>query len=225
MTDPGETALLADRCQAVLGDPEQWHTPTGYSEGLGLCVLDAVWSIGVRYRSVENVLTAYRQLRRNELANPETDNPADLTATISAIGGAQGFSDQLNNHQRTSTRGGILKSQAVFDAAQTLTQHGLANPADLRSATNQRLDDVERDWRAVHGQRSGISWRYLLLLAGRQEVKPDRMIVRFVADAIDRQPSTAEAAALVAAVSATGRVDADLRTLDHRIWSLQSGRG
>lgn len=225
MTDPREIALLAARCQAVLGEPQQWHAPTGYPDGLGLCVLDAVWSIGVRYRGVENVLTAYRQLRRDELADPETDTPADLTAAISAIGGAQIFSDRLNNHQRTSTRGGILKSQAVFDAAQALTHHGLGTPADVRSATNQRLDDVEHDWRAVHGQGSGISWRYLLLLAGRQDVKPDRMIIRFVASAIDRQPSAVEAASLVAAVSATGMVDADLRTLDHRIWSFQSGRG
>ena len=73
------------------------------------------------------------------------------------------------------------------------------------------------------GQGSGISWRYVRLLAGVQEVKPDRMIIRFVARAIGRTPMPNEAAALVTAV-ATG-LNVDLRGLDHRIWRFQSGRG
>jgi hypothetical protein len=47
-----------------------------------------------------------------------------------------------------------------------------------------QAEQLKQAWLAVPGQRSGISWRYLLMLAGIPEVKPDRMIRRFVADAL-----------------------------------------
>jgi IMP dehydrogenase len=55
-------------------------------------------------------------------------------------------------------------------------------------------------WRSVHGQRSGISWHYVLILANVEDVKADRMICRFVARAIgDPGVSPVEAADAVRA--------------------------
>jgi Helix-turn-helix domain of resolvase len=45
------------------------------------------------------------------------------------------------------------------------------------------LASVELAWRGVVGQRSGITWHYVQMLAGISGIKPDRMITRFVADA------------------------------------------
>jgi hypothetical protein len=56
----------------------------------------------------------------------------------------------------------------------------------LREAAEDagRLAVVEAAWRAVPGQRSGITWQYVQMPAGIPGVKPDRMICRFVADAL-----------------------------------------
>jgi hypothetical protein len=60
------------------------------------------------------------------------------------------------------------------------------------------------------------------LLAGKQEVKPDRMVRRFVADAIDRAVNADEAHALLSA--AAELLGVQPRELDHQVWRYQSGR-
>lgn len=78
-------------------------------------------------------------------------------------------------------------------------------------------------WQQIPGQRSSLTgWRYLLLLAGKQEVKPDRMILRFVADALGREVREDEAAEFVRA--AAGLLEVQARELDYQIWQYQSGR-
>ena len=72
------------------------------------------------------------------------------------------------------------------------------------------------------GQRSGVSWRYLLMLAGDPAVKPDRVIVRFVASALGLDPADVEPEMAAAAIEQTA---ADLGTsptaLDHAAWRWQ----
>jgi len=207
----------------ALGPPDEWTTPAGYPDSLGLCVLDAIWSIGVHYSGVENVLAAYRVLRRSSGADPARDGAAELVLAVAATGGPAAFADRVGNHQRTSTRSGILKSEAVVLSAQALVDNSVHTTGDLRSAAAHKRGDIELAWRRTPGQRSGISWRYLRLLAGDQQVKPDRMIIAFVQLAIGRPSSADEAADLVTA--AAPRLGVDVRTIDHRIWRKQSGRG
>lgn len=93
----------------------------------------------------------------------------------------------------------------------------------------RRYDDpaVEAAWRAVRGQRSGISWHYLRILAGVQDVKADRMICAFVEQVLGRAVGPAEARELVVAAHEQLRGDhpeVDLRTLDHAIWTHQRAR-
>ena len=64
-------------------------------------------------------------------------------------------------------------------------------PADLAAAGQERLDHLQRRWSTVTGQASGVSWRAFSLLVGLPEVKPDRMIRRFAAAALDRPRETA----------------------------------
>jgi hypothetical protein len=63
------------------------------------------------------------------------------------------------------------------------------------------------------------------MLVGLPDVKPDRMVRRFVADALGRSGATAvgadEARDLVMATAA--RMGVSPRELDHAIWSYQSG--
>ena len=75
------------------------------------------------------------------------------------------------------------------------------------------------------GQRSGITWHYMQMLAGIPGVKPDRMIVRFVADALGlpRRGVTPGFAweILTAAARGMGMSPTDL---DHAVWQWQRKR-
>ena len=213
---------VAEHCRAVLGDLTVLPEPPGYPNGLALCVLDAIWSMGVRYTAVKRVISRYREHRRSLGADPDFDSLTDLLATIDQAGSPEGFADLVGNRQRTATRSGVLKADAVGTAARMLTGQAINHPPDLQVAIRTgRAEPVEEIWRAVPGQQSGISWRYLLMLAGVAEVKPDRMIRRFVADALHQVQVDAQTAArLVTEVQHTNP-GVSLRALDHAIWQHQ----
>ena len=138
------------------------------------------------------------------------------------MGPPEGFADLVGNRQRTATRGGVLKAETVAIAARMLTAQAINHPTELQAAIRTgRAEHIEAIWRTAPGQRSGISWRYLLMLAGVAEVKPDRMIRRFVADALHQAQVDAQTAArLVSEVQHTSP-GVSLRALDHAIWQHQ----
>jgi hypothetical protein len=207
----------------VLGDPAEWAAATTYSS-LALAVIDSVWSIGVRYAGVRNVVARYRVSRTRDGANADTDTPADLANVIDRAGGPEVFADIVENRQRTSSRGGILKAEAIRLAAGVLIDAGMTSPADITAATDGRLTDLRTRWTAVRGQGSGLSWDYFLMLCGRQGVKADRMVRRFVADAPEREEreiSQARAHQLV--TEAAGHLGLRVSQLDFAIWRYQSG--
>lgn len=214
---------LRVRCLEALGSPTDWAAPVGYPDSLALCVIDSIWSIGIRYATVDRVVDSYRARRNGRGGDADTDGAEELLADVDAAGGAEAWRKQVGTRHRTSTRGGIPKAEAVVLAAQALVGAGLLSAADVRGASVQQLEQAEWAWRAVRGQRSGISWRYLLLLAGSAQVKPDRMICRFCERAIGRRPTPDYAAELVVAVAA--KLGVHVRALDHRMWRFQSGRG
>ena len=98
--------------------------PAGY-DSVGLAIIDAVWSIGVRYQSVENVIARYRAERLAGGHDPEADRPADVRRFIEACGGAEAFAQRIGNRQRTSTTNGILKAEAVLREARILEEEGV----------------------------------------------------------------------------------------------------
>jgi hypothetical protein len=217
-----EVARLVAHAE-VLGDPAGWAQATTY-ESLALAILDAVWSIGVRYASVMNVLDRYREARLRERADPERDTPQNLADVVDGVGGPEAFAGVVSNRQRTSARGGILKAEAVRLAAGVLVAAGIATPQELAAASPGELAAVRDRWMKVAGQRSGISWDYFLMLSGSQGVKADRMVCRFVAQALgvdELSVSPRQAHALVTAVAA--HLDVDVSQLDYAIWLHQSG--
>jgi hypothetical protein len=221
MTD-GAGAMLA--AVQVLGSPDRWEAPGGY-ESVGLAIIDAVWSIGVRYQSVSAVIARYRAERRAGGHDPERDRPQDVRQFIEGCGGPEAFAERMHNRQRTSSRNGILKAEAVLHEARMLEGEGVAVPADLVGADAERLDHLRGRWSEVTGQASGISWRAFSMLVGMQEVKPDRMIRRFVASALGRAGEHAvgveEARQLV--LSTAAQLGVPARDLDYAIWAYQSG--
>ena len=209
--------------EALLGSPDSWDTPDGY-DSVGLAMIDAIWSIGVRYQSVQNVIARYRAERLAGGQDAEADRPEDVRRFIEACGGPEGFALRMRNHQRTSSRSGILKAEAVLHEAQILERESVRVPADLTGASEERLNHLRGQWSAVPGQGSGISWRAFCMLVGLAEVKPDRMIRRYVASALGRSGESAvgveEARDLVMATAA--HLGVSPRALDYAIWSYQS---
>jgi hypothetical protein len=220
--DEALRAMLA-AVEILLPSPDRWATTSSY-DAVGLAIIDAVWSIGVRYQSVENVMARYRAARLAGGDDPEADRPADVRRFIDACGGPEEFAQRMGNRQRTSTTNGILKAEAVLHEARILEEEGVELPADLTGASPERLEHLQGRWSTVAGQSSGVSWRAFSMLVGLPDVKPDRMIRRFAAAALGRPRETAvgvdEARDLV--LGAAARLGVSPRALDNAIWSYQS---
>ncbi|MBS9533661.1 hypothetical protein KIH27_08695 [Mycobacterium sp. M1] len=220
---PEQLTSLIARCEQFRGTT----APAGYREGLALCITDSVQSTGVTYSSVEKVVNRYRAYRRDRGGDPNSDGVPELLATFDVLGGPDGWVEQIGNRNRTSTRNGVLKAEAIRDAAQALAAQGIETTEDLRGAASDeaRLARLGAAWRAVVGQGSGITWHYVQMLAGIPGVKPDRMICRFVADSLElpRNSVTTEfAGAIVTAAAA--EMGLSPTDLDHGIWQWQRVR-
>jgi hypothetical protein len=226
-TDPAELAALVAYCRETLGDPATWKAMAGYPESLALCVIDSIQSTGPRYASVVNVVQRYRRYRGDQGARADADGAGALLVTFEELGGAAGWAKRIGNQNRTySRRHAPLKAEAIQQAAAQLQALGIDTGIDLRTAlADGRATEVERAWRGVVSQSSGITWSYFLMLAGHDGVKVDRMIRRFVSRALgidEAMLSLERARNLVIAAAAEFGVPAS--TLDHAIWRYESGR-
>lgn len=138
-----------------LGAPADWAAAPTYNS-VALATIDSIWSIGVRYGGVLNVLERYRTLRRAQGRDPETDTPADLVRFIESLGGAEAFGDAVKNRQRTLSKNGILKAEAVLQQTRMLAVEGVSSPQDIATADPELLERLRWRWTGeVVGQASG----------------------------------------------------------------------
>lgn len=215
---------VLDLAGATLGDEYRYHS-------LPLCVIDAVFSIGVKYTSVQNAVRRYCEyfevpsfrLDPDEL--PSRAEQLSITALCQQFDthGVQHMADVVfDNRQRTSTRSGITKAEAVWQFAKVLRQHNFENLQDMMQEMPETLIHAIR---TIAGQGSGISLEYFRMLAGHADrIKPDRMVLRFLADVLQRTVSVGEAPGLLQ--EAVQRLQRDFpqmsaRLLDHLVWQWQ----
>jgi hypothetical protein len=197
---------------------------------LSLCVIDAVFSIGVRYEGVRNVVQRYCEIagfdrHRTTTSGNEPESLKQLVGRIEEHGPAWFGENVLRNRQRTSTRNGILKSEAVLQFSRVLLDHGVESLRDLQSADVQA---IESEILKIPGQRSGISFKYFLMLSGTDElIKPDRMVRRFLTAALNRTVEAAECQHLIdGAITILRRQYRHItpRLLDNLIWTAARDR-
>jgi hypothetical protein len=203
---------------------------------LSLCVLDAVFSINTKYSRVVQV--CYRYALHNSLPGPllpvsESDmvigtaQEQHLDAFVQGVRmvGVERFAaNVIGNRQRTSTWGGVLKAEAALSYAMFLVKHGVQTIGDVATLLDEdaRLETVEADLATVRGHGSGARLSYLWMLAGDdQHVKPDRMVLRWIARRL-RPVSVDEARELV--VTAANRLGCTRWELDHAIWRAEPRR-
>ena len=131
------------------------------------------------------------------------------------------------NKQRTSTRNGILKSQAAMLFGQVLGGYGVEYFHDAERIIWNA--DFENDIAKIPGHNSGISTRYFYMQVGANNyVKPDRMIMRFIEMAIGRTLNVMESHAAIVQACEILNIDYPNLTpalLDHQIWLYQREEG
>jgi hypothetical protein len=200
---------------------------------LSLCIVDAVWSIGVHYDNV--VVPLVRNLAEEfgveqptvPMTEPIGNDPLALTrlADLSI--------DELirfTNRQNTSTRGGIRKAHAVLRHIRVFHTHGVSGLADaIALFSDEKLfAAVNADLRAIPGEGAHAVRRdYLWMLIGQDDlIKPDRMVLRWFKKygvVVDPVGARDLIAALVPAVSTRLKRNVTAWEIDHALWS--AGRG
>ena len=202
---------------------------------LPICVVDAVFSIGVRYISTQRVVknfcgsVGWTRFAASRSDRGKGEHTLRDLIDIFAELGVEGMADSMfRNRQRTSTRSGILKAEAVLLFSQALVDAGIRHFADL---DREPREIAEAMILGLPGQSSGIAFDYFMMLAGDDNlIKPDRMVQRYVATALSlaNLPQPRQAAILLRLASMElrrrGRHWTPL-SLDHAIWKYQSSRG
>lgn len=196
--------------------------------------MDAVFSIGVRYASTQKVVsnvceyTGWTRVASSREARGAGEHGlSDLMALFGTLG-IEGMADTVfQNRQRTSSRSGILKSEAVLLYCRALTEAGINSFDDC---DQERREYAEAMILGLPGQSSGIAFDYFMMLAGDDNlIKPDRMVQRYVGSALklDAIPQPRQAAILVRLAARVLRKRGHQwspLSLDHAIWKHQSGQ-
>lgn len=205
-----------------------------YYASLPLCVIDAVFSIGVRYSSVLSTVKRFVDYYRLPHYRAKEDRVNDLPEyTINDFlkdyQQVDMVSNVFQNMQRTSTKSGILKAEACKLVAQVLKFNGINTLNDMRQAILDpiRLESIFVQLKTIPGQKSGISSSYLCMLAGDDNfIKPDRHILNFIRSQLNLldNPTAEEAQILliqVAKILKSKYPNLTPRLLDHSIWKWQ----
>lgn len=210
-----------------------------YYASVPLCVIDAVFSIGVRYSNAARAVQRFAahqepkwpvfdRRRMTSEAVPEK-TVACLIAALEGRAPVDTAEMIFKNHQRTSPRNGILKSQAVHEFAKALSHSGIEVFEDLTD--DRKIATARGQVLRIKGQNSGISFDYFLLLAGSDNhVKADRMLRRFVSrakggpDVAPSELNVEQKEAFEAVVAAAHLLKRDFpsmtpRLLDSLIWA------
>jgi len=205
-------------------------------QSLPLCVLDTIFSINAKYESTRKVVIRYcdhyrlQRVRQdpNTLPSIEEQEPVSaLIERISTLGTEEFAKTILANRQRTSTRNGILKSEAVLRFAQVLQAQKVEYLQDVEAI--QGKESFEKAIKEIPGQGSGITVKYFYMLAGSDDfVKPDRMILGFLKEQTGRSCNPDQAQELLGRAANALRIENPYMTpklLDNLIWMYQREKG
>ena len=155
-----------------------------FYKSLPVCIIDAVFSIGVKYQNVENAEKAFFKYFNLNISREYSDkNEYTIEDFIKNMETFSSFEEAakkgFKNSQRTSSTNGILKAEASYLVAKVFQKHKINTLEDFRKYKNK--DSLDNEIKQVKGQSSGIMLKYLYMLAGKSdEIKPDRHMVNFM---------------------------------------------
>ncbi|MHB8135427.1 MAG: hypothetical protein ACYDH1_14540 [Anaerolineaceae bacterium] len=229
MIDEIEIDSFAVYCKSKLNLSEANLGDVYYYQSLPFCIIDAVFSIGVRYSSTQNTVRRFcNYFGLNEISK-EILPILDQLSVSEFVNLHQQFSFEemanniYQNRQRTSTRNGILKAEAVFLFAKILLKFDVNYYQDVNKVLGISL--FESEVSKIPGQGRGISTSYFYMLDGSDDyIKPDRMVTRFINPTIKRNLSLEEIHDLI--IGAQKILIKDFphltpKSIDHLIWLYQ----
>ncbi len=197
---------------------------------LPLCVIDAVFSIGVTYAATQNTVNRFcdyfnipANIKNSPLPNEDDYSISQFIDLYDKQGIEKMTTKIFQNRNRTSSRSGILKTEAVLMFAKVLKKYNADFLNDLGNVVgNPKFEAAIQN---IPGQKSGISLRYFYMLAGEKNyIKPDRMILRFIERVIGQKPNIEEATSLLVETCSILNQKYPLlspRKLDNLIWEFQ----
>lgn len=156
--------------------------PQGY-QSVPLSALDAVFSIGIRYTTVCNIIERFCNKLELDWRTSEVTT-SEVLAKIEKVELNTLTSEYLSAN-RTSSKNGILKAEAYKRALCVLKSNKIERCSDV--IKNAKDNAFESAFKAIPGQSSGISLKYFYMLCGDEDlVKPDRHIIRFVSISLNK---------------------------------------
>lgn len=203
-----------------------------YYSCLTNCLIDAVFSIGIKYSTTKNIIINFckymniQEFREFNSVYPDIKFQFSIEDLILLYekNTLEEITEKIyKNKNRTSSRNGILKSQAVLECAKILQKYDVNYFQDIYKI--QDNSNFELDFKSVKGQGSGISLKYFFMLTGNDDlIKPDRMIERFVYDCLKVHLVKEDIIRVFDEVILELKKrypDLTLRKLDHEIWKYQ----
>lgn len=203
-----------------------------YYAHLPLCVIDAVFSMGVKYESVRNVVTRIEGLFQKVIYREYGSEPINRTEQVSITDFQKKLANRTpeelatqvyGNKQRTSSQNGILKAEAVNLFLEVLVKYEVNYFQDVAKLIGN--GDFKKDIKRIPGQASGICLSYFFMLAGNDNlIKPDRMVEAFLEGIVGRKCTLAESQNLLVEASDWLRgqgYEMNPRLLDNVIWNYQ----
>ncbi len=220
----GILAKLADSVAALDPQPRERRWTS-----LPFCIVDAVWSIGAHYDNVVVPLVRKKFAAKFGVTQPTVParepmpaDPLPLSKlddlTVDSLTG-------MTNRQRTSTRGGILKADAVLSHIAVFREHHVDTMQDalVLFSDTERFGKVDKALRSIPGEGGyGVRRNYLWMLIGQDDlIKPDRMVLRWLGrQGVETDPAGARdiIAAVVPLVSVRLNRTVTAWEIDHALW-------
>jgi hypothetical protein len=239
--DHGQLTPLVAYIEANIDVAKAAQGPDFYYASLPLCIIDSVFSIQARWHSVvfprvtawaESQRWQLKKSEKSELKRPTID---EFIHVVEEINGNDDSFERLANKNALNYRGrvaanksAILKAEAVYRFAKALRECGINDYSDLKD--RKKLEDAEAKVKNIKGQRSGLTFKYFLMLSGDESlVKGDTMLSRYVATALGIKkidPLKAEKLVIAAAEKLKHKyVGLTPARLDYAIWNYQRVKG
>lgn len=225
---------LAEYARNILQLKTASLSPAYYYQSMPICIVDAVFSIGVRYEQVEGVVSrlsqavGWKTFRDYGSPTPPLNEQKTVSEFLELLKGYSSAMETLFKNRCFANPGAskasrIRKADLVRMFAETLKANQVESFKDLGPCAD--LKGLEQCLLRLPALKTGVAVRYFWMLAGDEnEVKPDRMIHRFITGALGRVASNAEAVKLIREACVALNHDypkLNPRILDHEIWKHQ----
>lgn len=212
-------------CNEIFADKKNYILPDEFNYShLPLCVIDSVFSIGVKYEIVQNTIDRFCTHNKIDKFSKSAELSTSFFLNLMEQESIKELTENIyKNRQRTSTRSGILKSEAVIKFLKILQKYEVNKLCDLYKIISSK--EFEIDIKKIPGQKSGISLTYFFMLAGSDDlIKPDRMIVRFLESISGENVSLSDCQIILTEVAKKLQKDGfdiTAKKLDNLIWNYQ----